>query len=50
MTPRHRLLCCCILQVAAMAVLIVAWPSTWGACAAGMLALAGVLLAPLDPP
>ena len=47
---RYRLLCCCILQVAAMAILIVAWPSTAGACVAGSLALAGVMLAPLDPP
>ena len=46
MTPRHRLLCCCILQVAALA----AWPSPAGACAAVMLALAERLLAPLDPP
>ena len=50
MTRHHRLLCSCSLLTAAVAALIAAWPLPAGACAAGVLALASVMLAPLDPP
>jgi len=47
---RQRLLCSCLLLAVAVAALIIGWPSTWGACLTGVLALAATLLAPLDPP
>ena len=50
MSRHRRLLCSCSLLAAAVAALIAAWPLPAGACAAGVLALASVMLAPLDPP
>jgi len=50
MTRHRRLLCSCSLLTASVAVFVAAWPLPAGACAAGVLALASVMLAPLDPP
>ena len=50
MSTRRRRLCSLTLLAVAVAAMIIGWPSTAGACLAGVLALAATLLAPLDPP